>query len=117
MSVKVDERIEAMARATKTAPSTSASSRAPAPATKRPRGPRAAAEVVCERHSVTVQFDGRRVELPSQEQLCFLAGLGVIAAVGIIDWPVAAAIAVGHGLAHSQHGKALREFGEALEEA
>ncbi|MBL1111449.1 hypothetical protein JK364_03345 [Streptomyces sp. 110] len=69
------------------------------------------------RHSVTVQCDGRRVELPSQEQLCFLAGLGVIAAIGIIDWPVAAAIAVGHGLAHSQHGKALREFGEALEEA
>ncbi|MBP2066369.1 hypothetical protein [Streptomyces iranensis] len=57
------------------------------------------------------------MELPSADQLCFLAGLGVIAAVGIIEWPVAAAIAVGHGLAHSQHGKALREFGEALEEA
>ncbi len=109
-----------MAEATKTAPRTSASSRkrASAPAARRRSpGPRAAAEDVCARHSVTVQFDGRRVELPSADQLCFLAGLGVIAAVGIIEWPVAAAIAVGHGLAHSQHGKALREFGEALEEA
>lgn len=106
-----------MARATKTPSPTSASSQASAPATKRSRGPRAAAEHICERHSVSVQFDGRRVELPSQEQLWFLAGLGVIAAVGILDWPVAAAIAIGHWLSHSQHGQALREFGEALEEA
>ncbi|OPF81105.1 hypothetical protein VT50_0211340 [Streptomyces antioxidans] len=109
-----------MAEATRTAPRTSASSRgqssAPA-ARRRSRGPRAAAEDVSARHSVTVQCDGRRVELPSREQLCFLAGLGVIAAVGIIDWPVAAAIAIGHALSHSQRGKALRDFGEALEEA
>ncbi|MBI0298275.1 hypothetical protein JBE04_28365 [Streptomyces sp. PRKS01-29] len=66
---------------------------------------------------MTVQVAGRRVELPSEEQLWFLAGIGFLAAVQIIEWPVAAAIAIGHGLSHSQHGKALREFGEALEEA
>ncbi|CAM5283270.1 MULTISPECIES: hypothetical protein [Streptomyces] len=107
-----------MPRATKTPSPTSADSRAPAPAAKSgSHGPRAAADRVCSRHSVTVFFGGRRVELPSEEQLCFLAGVGLLAVVGIIEWPVAAAIAIGHGLAHSQHGKALREFGEALEEA
>lgn len=106
-----------MPRATKTPPATSADSRAPARAARRgSHGPRAAADSVCARHSVTVYFGERRVELPSEEQLCFLAGVGLLAAVGVIEWPVAAAIAIGHGLAHSQHGKALREFGEALEE-
>ncbi|MFF4756123.1 hypothetical protein ACWD5R_37310 [Streptomyces sp. NPDC002514] len=58
-----------------------------------------------------------RLELPPPDQLVFLAGLGVLTAVELIEWPIALAIAIGHELARSHHGKALREFGEALEEA
>lgn len=80
-------------------------------------GARAAAEKVAARHAVTVDLFGRRVELPSADQLAYFAGLGVLAVVEIIEWPVAVALTVGHALAHSHHGKALRELGDALDEA
>ncbi|TQE21115.1 hypothetical protein SipoB123_27440 [Streptomyces ipomoeae] len=66
---------------------------------------------------MTLDVFGARVELLPPEQLAFLAGVGVLAAVEIIEWPVALVLAVGHQLAHSHHGRVLREFGEALEEA
>ncbi|MFH8808774.1 hypothetical protein ACH4GZ_16245 [Streptomyces hygroscopicus] len=107
-----------MAKATKTATPTSADARSADAAERRaPQGPRAAAARAQSRHSVTVDLAGRQVELPSKEQLTFLAGLGLLAALEVIEWPVALAIGIGHGLAHSQHGAALRDFGEALEEA
>lgn len=66
---------------------------------------------------MTVHIDGLRIELPPVDQLAFLAGLGFLAAFELIEWPIALAIGVGHELARSRHGKVLREFGEALEEA
>lgn len=89
---------------------------APVPITA-PLGPRAAAERVVSGDSVTVRMDGRELNLPPGEQLAFLAGLGLLVALDLIEWPIALAIAVGHELAHSHHGRMLREFGEALEEA
>ncbi|MFF7656566.1 hypothetical protein ACFZCY_43270 [Streptomyces sp. NPDC007983] len=80
-------------------------------------GPRAAVESVRSRRSVTLDVAGHRVELPPKEQLIFLGGLGTLAALGAIEWPVALVIAVGHELSHSQHNEALREVGEALEAA
>ncbi len=68
-------------------------------------------------HSVTLDVFGTRIELLPPEQLAFLAGVGVLAACEILEWPVAMVLAVGHQLAHSHHGRMLREFGEALEEA
>ncbi|MEV7734395.1 hypothetical protein AB0O75_20350 [Streptomyces sp. NPDC088921] len=41
----------------------------------------------------------------------------MLAALGIIEWPVALAITVGHKLTQRHHGRPLREFGDALEEA
>ena len=76
-----------------------------------------AAEQAVARHSVTLDLLGVRVELPPPDQLAFLAGVGVLAALQIIDWPVALVLGVGHQLAHSHHSRLLREFGEALEEA
>ncbi|MBV9024716.1 MAG: hypothetical protein JO362_13210 [Streptomycetaceae bacterium] len=66
---------------------------------------------------MTLDIGGHRVDLPPMDQLGFFAGLGVLAAVGLVEWPIAIAIAVGHELARSRHGRALREFGEAMEEA
>lgn len=80
-------------------------------------GARAAAERVVGNHTVTIDVLGRRLELPSPDQLAFLAGLGFLALVEIIEWPVAVAMAVGHTLTHNHHSETLREFGDALEDA
>lgn len=79
--------------------------------------PSGAAERAVTHHAVTLDVFGARVELLPPEQLAFLAGVGVLAAFEVLEWPVALVLAVGHQLAHSHHGRVLREFGEALEEA
>ncbi|MET9848267.1 hypothetical protein [Streptomyces ossamyceticus] len=79
--------------------------------------PSGAAERAVTHHAVTLDVFGARIELLPPDQLAFLAGVGVLAACEIIEWPVALVLAVGHQLAHSHHGRMLREFGEALEEA
>lgn len=57
------------------------------------------------------------LRLPPPETLAWLGGLATLAAVGLIEWPVAAALAAGHVLAQQHHVKMLQDFGEALEEA
>ncbi len=41
---------------------------------------------------------GRRVPVPPPDQLAFYGGLGLLAAVNVIDWPVALAIGVGQAV-------------------
>lgn len=68
--------------------------------------------------SVTIVFEGiGTVRLPPKGELAFIAGVGLIAATGLIEWPVAAVVAAGHLIAHVSNNKALRDFGEALESA
>lgn len=55
--------------------------------------------------------------LPAPEQLAFYAGVGAMALFGIMEWPVVAALVVGHTLVNAQHNKVLQSLGEALEEA
>lgn len=55
--------------------------------------------------------------LPAPEHLAFYAGVGAMAVFGIMEWPVAAALLVGHALVNVQHNKVLQSLGEALEEA
>jgi hypothetical protein len=57
------------------------------------------------------------VTLPCRDQLVFYGGLGLLAVVGVIEWPVAAVVGAGHLLAAKRNNKALREVGEALEQA
>ncbi len=66
--------------------------------------------------SVRVPVVGE-VRLPGAGQLAFLGGLGLLAALEIVEWPVAAVVAVGHVLTASRSNRVVREFGEALEEA
>ncbi|MFG2131770.1 hypothetical protein ACGFNV_28670 [Streptomyces sp. NPDC048751] len=79
--------------------------------------PRAAAERAVTHNAVALDVFGQRVELPPPDHLAFLAGLGVLAALEVVEWPVALLLAVGHQLAHNHHSRVLREFGDALEEA
>jgi hypothetical protein len=82
------------------------------------RHPRMAAERVARRNStqVSVPLLGM-IRLPAADGLAFLGGMGVLVVVGVIDWPIGAALGVGHLLATNHHAKVLREFGEALETA
>jgi xanthosine utilization system XapX-like protein len=58
-----------------------------------------------------------RVRIPRPEQVAYFGALGVLAAVEIIDWPIALAIAAGHVLVANQHNRVAEQIGEALEEA
>lgn len=55
--------------------------------------------------------------LPAPEHLAFYAGIAAMAVLGIMEWPVVAALLVGHTLVNEQHNKVLQSLGEALEEA
>ena len=43
--------------------------------------------------------------------------LGALAAVEIIEWPVALVLGVGHALMQNEHSRVAQEVGEALEDA
>lgn len=57
-----------------------------------------------------------RVSIPRPEQLAYYGGLGALAALELIDWPVALVIGAGHLLASNHRNQILAELGEALEE-
>ena len=54
--------------------------------------------------------------LPPPADLAFYAGVGAMAVFGIMEWPVVAALVVGHTLVNAQHNQVLQSLGEALEE-
>jgi hypothetical protein len=58
-----------------------------------------------------------RVPIPRPEQVAYYGALGALAALEIIDWPIALAIAAGHALVQNQHNRVAQEIGEALEDA
>jgi len=57
------------------------------------------------------------LELPPTEELAYIGGVGALAVVGVMEWPIAASLALGHLFASSRRNKTLRDFGSALEEA
>ncbi len=78
-----------------------------------------AAELVIEKHTlrVTLPDDLGTVRLPEPERLAYYGGIAALAAFGILDWPVAVVLGIGHLLAEDHHHKVLAEFGEALSDA
>ena len=58
-----------------------------------------------------------QVEIPHPEQLAYFGGLAALAALELIDWPVALVIGAGHLLAANHRNRLLEELGEAMEEA
>lgn len=81
--------------------------------------PERAAAKVLDQHTLQVTLpDGiGTLRLPEPKRLAFYGGLTVLAALGIVEWPVAVVLGVGHLLAEDHHHKVLAEFGEALGEA
>ncbi len=66
--------------------------------------------------AVNLPFVGE-ITIPRPEQLAYYGGLAGLAALELIDWPVALVIAAGHVLANNHHNRLLEEFGEAMEDA
>jgi hypothetical protein len=58
-----------------------------------------------------------QVQLPRPEQLAYYAGIGLLVALEVLDWPTAVVIAAGHALATEQHDRAIEELGDALPES
>lgn len=57
------------------------------------------------------------VTLPPPDRVTFYVGLGALAAVELIEWPVAVVVGVGHFLATRSRSTAGKELGEAGESA
>jgi hypothetical protein len=72
-----------------------------------------------EKHTMTVTLpdDLGTVRLPEPQRLAYYGGLVALAAFGILDWPVAIALGIGHVLAEQHRHRFLEDFGEALAEA
>ncbi|MGV9210457.1 hypothetical protein ACTFTM_01185 [Micromonospora sp. RB23] len=72
-----------------------------------------------------VQMYSRRVELPMlgevavppPDKIAYYAGLGVLAALQVIEWPLALVITAGHVLADQHFSGLVRGLGEAIQEA
>lgn len=76
---------------------------------------RAAAEQL-HRTGIALPLVGWRVPVPPPELLSFYVGLAAIAAIDLIDWPLALVIAVGHELARSSR-PGVRGLAESVESA
>lgn len=81
------------------------------------QSPQQAAASTVDRHSTRIEAAGLTVSLPRADQLAFFAGIGALAFFGVLEWPVAGVLVLGHTLAQARHNTMLREFGEALEQA
>ena len=50
------------------------------------------------------------------EQLIYYGAVGSLAAIGVLDWPVAAVVVAGHILMQPRRSRVAQEIGRALEE-
>lgn len=77
-----------------------------------------AAALVADRHTVrlTLPHNMGTVTVPEPQRLAFYGGVAAMAAFGLVDWPVAIILGIGHLLSEDHQHKSLYEFGEALEE-
>ena len=68
-------------------------------------------------HRVLLTVDDLELETPPLEHLGFYVGLGVMVSIGLVELPIAAALAVGHILLEVTRRPGLDALAEALEEA
>ena len=66
--------------------------------------------------AVTVPLLGD-LQLPRPDQLAYYAGVTALVVLGIMDWPAALVLGVGHVLLTQRHNRTVHQFAEALEQA
>jgi len=88
------------------------------PASTRPVGHAIlAAERAVRRNMIHVSLPAvGELHLPPAEEMVFLGGTAFLAVVGVLEWPVAIFLGVGHALALNGRNKVVRALGETLEE-
>ncbi|MFG2056352.1 hypothetical protein ACGFI9_20250 [Micromonospora sp. NPDC048930] len=57
------------------------------------------------------------VAVPPPDKVAYYAGLGMLAALKVIEWPMALVITAGHLLADQHLSGVVKGFGEAIESA
>jgi hypothetical protein len=68
-----------------------------------------------QRGPIRIHFEGLgTITLPGIETLTFVAGVGVIAAAGFIEWPIAVLFALARLLTSAAGSGILRGLGDAL---
>ena len=68
-------------------------------------------------YTATLPYGLGTVRIPPPEHLALYGGILALGLFGIVDWPVALAIGIGHLLAENHHYKVLAQLGLVLEEA
>ncbi len=53
----------------------------------------------------------------SRPELAFVGGIAAMGVLGLLDWPIALVLGVGHLLAADRSSRAARELGSAFEQA
>lgn len=99
-----------------TAKTTAPTPRTPSTRT-RPAAARSATRAVdeAEHLAVTVPLLGD-LQLPRPDQLAYYAGVTTLVVLGIMEWPAALVLGVGHVLLTQRHNRSVQQFAEALEE-
>lgn len=57
------------------------------------------------------------VDLPPKGSLAYYGAIALMAGLGLLEWPVAVAVAAGHFLAQQHGNRVLEDFGKGLEDA
>jgi hypothetical protein len=68
-------------------------------------------------HRAVLTVDRTRFETPPVEHMVFYAGMGVLAAMEVIEWPLALLLMTGHLLTDATNRPGMQQLGEAFEEA
>ena len=66
---------------------------------------------------VTLPVTGWTFVLPPRREWPWIGGVVLVAALDIIDWPVALIIAIGHTILTNSHNEQLRELADGIEAA
>ncbi len=78
----------------------------------------AAAAKAVQAHGTSISIlEMGTMQLPSKGTLAYFVGIGALAAFGILEWPVAAVVGIGHLLAQQRGNAVLEEFGQGLSDA
>ncbi|MDQ6692563.1 MAG: hypothetical protein M3Z13_07330 [Candidatus Dormibacteraeota bacterium] len=65
--------------------------------------------------SFTLPVTGIRVTLPPPAHLAWYVGVGIMAALEVVEWPVALVIAASHAIAQRTHDKTVANLAEGAE--
>ncbi|GAC1316104.1 MAG: hypothetical protein NVSMB12_12570 [Acidimicrobiales bacterium] len=60
---------------------------------------------------------GWSVTLPHQKEWPWLAGVALVAAFDVIDWPVALLLGIGHTIVTNSRNQQLRELADGMDSA